>query len=107
MSRMVVQALAVKYRSCVQTGSDRKWPCRVPLRQCGRRIRGAPGGNSINQSRKRQKTYMPVNAAAIRADEEARKLLSEEHSEFKRLKLGPRKVETEKELIAQTLGKGG
>lgn len=48
--------------------------------------------NSIDQNRKLQKTYMPVNAAAIRAADEARKkgrkLLSEEHNEFKKLKLG-------------------
>lgn len=48
-------------------------------------------GNSIDQNRKLQKTYMPVNAAAIRAADEARKkgrkLLSEEHNEFKKLKL--------------------
>lgn len=49
-------------------------------------------GNSIDQNRKLQKTYMPVNAAAVRAADEARKkgrkLLGEEHNEFKKLKLG-------------------
>ena len=30
-------------------------------------------GNSIDQNRKLQKTYMPVNAAAVRAADEARK----------------------------------
>lgn len=58
-------------------------------------------GNSIDQNRKLQKTYMPVNAAAIRAADEARKkgrkLLSEEHNEFKKLKLGTGKVETGRE----------
>lgn len=48
-------------------------------------------GNSIDQNRKLQKTYMPVNAAAVRAADEARrkgrKLLGEDHNEFKRLKL--------------------
>lgn len=47
------------------------------------------------------KTYMPVNAAAVRAADEARKkgrkLLSEEHNEFKKLKLGTGKVETGRE----------
>ena len=50
-------------------------------------------GNSIDQNRKLQKTYMPVNVAAVRAADEARKigrhLISSEHNEFKKLKLGP------------------
>lgn len=47
-------------------------------------------GNSIDQNRKLQKTYMPVNIAAVRAADEARKigrnLIGAEHNEFKKLK---------------------
>lgn len=49
-------------------------------------------GNSIDQNRRLQQTYMPVNAAAVRAADEARKIgrkrLAEEHNEFRKLKLG-------------------
>lgn len=49
-------------------------------------------GNSIDQSKSLQKTYMPVNLPAVRAADEARrkgrKLLSEEQTGFKKLKLG-------------------
>ena len=49
-------------------------------------------GNSIDQNRKLQQAYMPVNVAAVRAADEARKkgrqLLAAEHNEFKKLKLG-------------------
>ena len=52
-------------------------------------------GNSIDENRKLQKDYMPVNAAAIRTVDEARKkgrkILAEEHNQFKKLKLGERK----------------
>lgn len=52
--------------------------------------------NSIDQNRKLQKTYMPVNIAAVRAADEARKVgrrrLASEQNEFKKLKLG--EVET-------------
>jgi hypothetical protein len=48
--------------------------------------------NSIDQNRKLQKTYMPVNIAAVRAADEARKVgrrrLASEQNEFKKLKLG-------------------
>lgn len=48
-------------------------------------------GNSIDQNRKLQKTYMPVNIAAVRAADEARRIgrnrLGEEHNEFRKLKL--------------------
>lgn len=48
-------------------------------------------GNSIDENRNLQKAYLPVNAAAVRATNEARKkgrrLLGEEHNEFKKLKL--------------------
>lgn len=48
--------------------------------------------NSIDQSRKLQKTYMPVNIAAVRAADTARRvgrrLLESEQNEFKKLKLG-------------------
>jgi len=51
--------------------------------------------NSIDQNRKLQKTYMPVNAAAVRAADEARKVgrrrLASEQNEFKKLKLGGEK----------------
>jgi hypothetical protein len=49
-------------------------------------------GNSIDQSRTLQKTYMPVNLAAVRTADEARRkgrrLLGEERNEYKKLKLG-------------------
>ncbi|WP_163269683.1 hypothetical protein [Chelativorans alearense] len=48
-------------------------------------------GNSIDQNKTLQKTYMPVNPAAVRAAEEARRIgrkkLSSEQNEFKKLKL--------------------
>jgi hypothetical protein len=51
--------------------------------------------NSIDQNRKLQKTYMPVNIAAVRAADEARKVgrrrLASEQNEFKKLKLGGEK----------------
>jgi hypothetical protein len=54
--------------------------------------------NSIDQNRKLQKTYMPVNVAAVRAADEARKVgrrrRASEQNEFKKLKLGGEKVET-------------
>jgi hypothetical protein len=52
-------------------------------------------GNSIDENRKLQKDYMPVNAAAIRTVDEARKkgrkILGEEQNQFKKLKLGLQK----------------
>lgn len=49
-------------------------------------------GNSIDKSKTLQRTYMPVNLAAVRAADEARrtgrKRLSEERNEYKKLKLG-------------------
>lgn len=49
-------------------------------------------GNSIDESKSLQKTYMPVNLAAVRTADESRrkgrKLLSEERNEYKKLKLG-------------------
>ena len=49
-------------------------------------------GNSIDQNPKLQNTYMRVNAVAVRVADAARKrgrkLLGEEHIEFKKLKLG-------------------
>ena len=52
-------------------------------------------GNSIDENRKLQKDYMPVNAAAIRTVDEARKkgrkILAEEQNQFRKLKLGQRK----------------
>ncbi|MCK1313724.1 hypothetical protein [Bradyrhizobium sp. 23] len=48
--------------------------------------------NSIDQNRKLQKTYMPVNIAAVRAADEARKigrrLLGSEQNKLRKLKLG-------------------
>lgn len=48
-------------------------------------------GNSIDESKALQKTYMPVNLAAVRAADEARRkgrqLLGEERNEYKKLKL--------------------
>lgn len=48
-------------------------------------------GNSIDQNRKLQKTYMPVNIAAVREADQARRIgrsrLASEHNEFKKLKL--------------------
>lgn len=52
-------------------------------------------GNSIDQNKSLQKTYMPVNLPAVRAADDARrkgrKLLAEEQTEFKKLKLGQKK----------------
>lgn len=51
--------------------------------------------NSIDESKALQKTYMPVNLAAIRSADESRRLgrkkLAEERNEYKKLKLGQRK----------------
>lgn len=48
-------------------------------------------GNSIDQNKTLQKTYMPVNTAAVRAAEDARKIgrrkLTSEQNEVKKLKL--------------------
>lgn len=48
-------------------------------------------GNSIDQNKTLQKTYMPVNTAAVRAAEDARRIgrkkLASEQNEFKKLKL--------------------
>ncbi|WP_240233561.1 hypothetical protein [Devosia lacusdianchii] len=48
-------------------------------------------GNSIDQNRKLQKTYMPVNIAAVREADQARKIgrsrLASEQNEFRKLKL--------------------
>lgn len=48
--------------------------------------------NSIDQNRKLQKTYMPVNIAAVRAADEARRigrrLLGSEQNKLRKLKLG-------------------
>lgn len=47
-------------------------------------------GNSIDQNRKLQKTYMPVNIPAVREADEARKIgrkrLASEHNEFRSLR---------------------
>lgn len=47
-------------------------------------------GNSIDENKALQKTYMPVNLVAVRAADEARrkgrKLLGQEHNEYKKLK---------------------
>lgn len=52
-------------------------------------------GNSIDQNRKLQKTYMPVNIPAIRAADDARRIgrqkLGSEQNGFKKLKLGKEK----------------
>lgn len=49
-------------------------------------------GNSIDEAKALQRTYMPVNLAAVRAADEARRkgrrLLGEERNEYKKLKLG-------------------
>lgn len=49
-------------------------------------------GNSIDENKSLQRTYMPVNLVAARfADKHrpnGRKLFSREHNEYKRLKLG-------------------
>lgn len=54
--------------------------------------------NSIDQNRKLQKTYMPVNIAAVRAADEARRigrrLLGSEQNKLRKLKLGVGKIET-------------
>ncbi|WP_139198804.1 hypothetical protein [Devosia sp. YR412] len=48
-------------------------------------------GNSIDENKKLQATYMPVNIAAVRAADDARRIgrkkLGEERNEFKKLKL--------------------
>jgi hypothetical protein len=50
-------------------------------------------GNSIDQNKALQKTYMPVNLAAVRAADDARRKgrarLAEERNEYKKLKLVP------------------
>ncbi|TIL56716.1 MAG: hypothetical protein E5Y79_28330 [Mesorhizobium sp.] len=52
-------------------------------------------GNSIDENKALQRTYMPVNLVAVRAADEhrrkGRKLLGQEHNEFKKLKLGGEK----------------
>lgn len=52
-------------------------------------------GNSIDDNKALQKTYMPVNLAAVRSADASRrtgrKLLGREQNEFKRLKLGGEK----------------
>jgi integrase len=49
-------------------------------------------GNSIDENKKLQATYMPVNIAAVRAADDARRIgrkkLGEEQNQFKKLKLG-------------------
>ena len=49
-------------------------------------------GNSIDQNKTLQKTYMPVNLAAVRTADESRRVgrrqLASEQNEFKKLKLG-------------------
>jgi hypothetical protein len=56
-------------------------------------------GNSIDENKALQRTCMPVNLAAVRAADESRrkgrKLLGYERNEYKRLKLGGEKVETD------------
>jgi hypothetical protein len=51
-------------------------------------------GNSIDESKQLQKTYMPVNLAAVRAADESRrkgrKLLGSEQNQYRKLKLGPK-----------------
>lgn len=55
-------------------------------------------GNSIDENKALQKTYMPVNLAAVRSADasrrKGRKLLGQERNEYKKLKLGGEKVET-------------
>jgi hypothetical protein len=52
-------------------------------------------GNSIDQNKTLQKTYMPVNPAAARAADASRRIgrrkLASEQDEFKKLKLVPNK----------------
>ncbi|MET3523758.1 hypothetical protein [Mesorhizobium abyssinicae] len=52
-------------------------------------------GNSIDQNKTLQKTYMPVNLAAVRAADESRRIgrrkLGSEQNEFKKLKLAGEK----------------
>ncbi|WP_143078250.1 hypothetical protein [Devosia psychrophila] len=54
-------------------------------------IMAAKMGDSIDVNRKLQKTYMPVNAAAVREADLARRIgrgkLAPEQNEFKKLKL--------------------
>ena len=49
-------------------------------------------GNSIDENKRLQATYMPVNIAAVRAADDARRIgrkkLGEERNEFRKLKLG-------------------
>ena len=51
-------------------------------------------GNSIDVNRKLQKTYLPVNAAAVREADLARQIgrgkLASEQNEFKKFKLSQR-----------------
>jgi len=58
-------------------------------------IMAAKMGNSIDVNRKLQKIYMPVNAAAVREADLARRIgrgkLALEQNEFKKLKLSQRK----------------
>lgn len=56
-------------------------------------------GNSIDENKTLQKTYMPVNLAAVRSADDfrrkGRQLLAREHNEYKKLKLGSEmRVET-------------
>ncbi|WP_292115201.1 hypothetical protein [Mesorhizobium sp.] len=48
-------------------------------------------GNSIDESKALQKTYVPVNLAAVRAADQSRragrKLLGQERNEYEKLKL--------------------
>lgn len=52
-------------------------------------------GNSIDQNKTLQKTYIPVNLAAVRAADESRKIgrknIAEERNEIKKLKLGEKR----------------
>jgi hypothetical protein len=52
-------------------------------------------GNSIDQNKTLQKTYMPVNPAAVRAADASRRIgrrnLASEQNEFRKLKLVPNK----------------
>lgn len=52
-------------------------------------------GNSIDENRKLQKTYMPVKVAAVREADLARKIgrkkLASEQNEFRKLKLVQKK----------------
>ncbi|WP_202350538.1 hypothetical protein [Mesorhizobium sp. 113-1-2] len=52
-------------------------------------------GNSIDDNKALQRTYMPVNLAAVRSADASRrmgrKLLGQEQNEYKKLKLGGEK----------------